>query len=111
MLFRVLESQAMFLTGPNWASVTGRVRVGSDERAFTLIVDGAYPLAKGTPATVVIVIEGMTPLSGTVTGSDRSDTKLLRPVLHEGQLTGAGSAPGLNAPASIDHGPHGIRAR
>ncbi|MBL0170492.1 MAG: amidohydrolase family protein [Gemmatimonadaceae bacterium] len=55
--------------GPNWASVTGRVRVGPDERAFTLIVEGADPLAKGTPATVVIAIEGMTTLTGTVTGT------------------------------------------
>ncbi|MEQ1690194.1 MAG: amidohydrolase family protein [Gemmatimonas sp.] len=61
-------SFGMLLPGPNWASVSGRLRVGGDERAFTLIVDGADPLAVGTPPTIVLHIEGMAPLTGTVTG-------------------------------------------
>ena len=54
--------------GPNWATVSGLLRVGREERAFTLIVDGADPLAARTPPTVVMYIEGMTTLTGTVTG-------------------------------------------
>ena len=54
--------------GPNWVSVTGRILVGRDVRAFTLIVDGADPLTVGTPATVVLHVEGMMPLRGTITG-------------------------------------------
>ncbi len=55
--------------GPNWATVTGRVLVGRDERAFTLIMDGADPLAAGSPPTVVLQIEGMPTLTGTVAGT------------------------------------------
>lgn len=55
--------------GPNWATLTGRVRVGRDERAFTLMVDGADPLAARTPATVVLQIERMATLTGTVAGT------------------------------------------
>jgi len=55
--------------GPNWAAVTGRVRVGREDRAFTLMVDGADPLAARTPATVVLQIEGMATLTGTVAGT------------------------------------------
>jgi hypothetical protein len=54
--------------GRNWASATGRLRWGAEERAFTLVVDGADPLAVGTPPTLVLQIEGMLPVAGTVTG-------------------------------------------
>ena len=54
--------------GRNWATVSGRVRIGATERAFTLIVDGADPLATGTPPTMILQIEGMAAVAGTVTG-------------------------------------------
>lgn len=54
--------------GPNWVTVTGRLHVGREERAFTLIVDGADPLTARTPPTVVLYVEGMATLTGTVTG-------------------------------------------
>ena len=58
-----------FQPGTHWASVTGRVKVGREERAFTLIVDGADPLATGTPPAVVLQIEGMPALRGAVVGT------------------------------------------
>ncbi len=61
--------------GPNWASVTGRLRMGRDERAFTLIVDGANPLADGAPATLVLHVEGMAPLGGKVNGTTEISTR------------------------------------
>ena len=59
----------MLQPGPNWATVSGRVRAGRDERAFTLNLEGADPLAAGTPPTVVLQIEGMATLTGTVAGT------------------------------------------
>jgi N-acyl-D-aspartate/D-glutamate deacylase len=54
--------------GSDWLTVTGRALVGGDERAFTLLVDGADPLAAGSPSAVELRIEGMTPLTGAVQG-------------------------------------------
>ncbi len=54
--------------GADWLTVTGRALVGGDERAFTLLVDGADPLAAGSPPAVELRIEGMLPLTGAVHG-------------------------------------------
>jgi len=55
-------------TRRNWATVSGRARIGTAERAFTLIVDGADPLAPGSPPTMILQMEGMAAVAGTVTG-------------------------------------------
>ena len=59
-------SLGMLQAGDRWASVTGRARVGADERAFTLIVDAADPMTAGEPTTVVLQVEGMEPVRGTL---------------------------------------------
>lgn len=52
----------------HWRSITGRMRVGAADRAFTLIADGADPLTPGTPATLSLTVEGMPTLTGLVIG-------------------------------------------
>jgi len=54
--------------GDRWASVTGRARLGrgGEERAFTLVVDAADPAATGGATTVVLTVEGMEPVRGTL---------------------------------------------
>ena len=54
--------------GADWLTVTGRALVGGDERAFTLLVDGADPLTAGSPSAVELRIEGMPPITGAVQG-------------------------------------------
>ena len=63
--------------GSDWLTVTGRALVGGDDRAFTLLVDGADPLAAGSPPAVELRIEGMPPLTGAVQGrtSVRTNTR------------------------------------
>lgn len=52
-------------TAAGWASVTGRAVVGpGDERAFTLIVEGADPFETGNPATVRLLVDGRDPIVG-----------------------------------------------
>jgi hypothetical protein len=68
--------------GADWLTVTGRALVGGDDRAFTLLVDGADPLAAGSPSAVELRIEGMTPLTGAVQGRTNIRTTMrtsLRP--------------------------------
>jgi N-acyl-D-aspartate/D-glutamate deacylase len=57
-------------TTKQWASVVGRGRAGSsgDERSVTVTVEGADPLAPGTPATITIEVEGQAPVTGTLVG-------------------------------------------
>jgi N-acyl-D-aspartate/D-glutamate deacylase len=56
-------------TSDRWGSVTGRVRVAADdsERAFTVIVEEADPMAAGS-ATVTLHVDGMPEVTGTLTG-------------------------------------------
>jgi N-acyl-D-aspartate/D-glutamate deacylase len=51
-------TEAGFLqVAPGWAAVTGRGRIGSDERAFTVIVEVADPLDEKNSSTVTILGE------------------------------------------------------
>ncbi len=56
-------------THDRWGSVTGQVRVASDhsERAFTIIVEEADPMAGGS-ATVTLQVDGMPEVSGRIVG-------------------------------------------
>ncbi len=42
---------------PGWAAVTGRGRIGADERAFTVIVERADPLDERGSSTITILGE------------------------------------------------------
>jgi N-acyl-D-aspartate/D-glutamate deacylase len=59
-----------------WASVTGRARLRGagdldGDRAFTLIVDAADPGATDGAPTVLVQVEGMPPVRGTLSGTAR----------------------------------------
>jgi N-acyl-D-amino-acid deacylase len=54
--------------GPGWTTVSGMMRVGADERAFTLILDSANPLLDGAPAMVSLLIDGQPPIVGQLRG-------------------------------------------
>jgi N-acyl-D-amino-acid deacylase len=66
----VLQSTALGVLqpGPGWATVSGMMRVGTDDRAFTLIIDSANPLRDGSPSMVALQIEGMPPITGVMRG-------------------------------------------
>lgn len=55
--------------GARWATITGMANVAGASRAFTLIVDAANPLAAGTPKTMVLQIDGLPNMTGTITGT------------------------------------------
>lgn len=59
-------------TSANWASLTGRARVGRDgiERAFTVIVDRGDPNAKGS-TTIIVRIDGRSSIVGTLADPSR----------------------------------------
>lgn len=52
-----------------WAAITGRTLVDGVDRAFTLVLDAADPLADGTPPTVRFAVEGRPALEGRLAGS------------------------------------------
>ena len=56
-------------TGDRWGSVTGHARLTNDgrERAFTIIVEEADPMALGAP-TVTLQVDGMPEISGRLSG-------------------------------------------
>ena len=45
------------LAAPGWAAVTGRGRVGTDVRAFTVIVEQADPLDENQGTTITVLGE------------------------------------------------------
>jgi hypothetical protein len=54
--FEMVELGALQVA-PGWAAVTGRGRVGNDERALTVIVEQADPLDEKNSTTVTILGE------------------------------------------------------
>jgi N-acyl-D-aspartate/D-glutamate deacylase len=54
-------------TAPGWAAVTGRGRIGNDERAFTAIVEEADPLDEAKANSITILGEDNYLLTRTVT--------------------------------------------
>ncbi len=56
-------------TADRWATITGRATVQGADRAFTLIVDGADPLAEGTLVTVTMAVDGLPAIQGQLKGS------------------------------------------
>ncbi len=64
----VIEAVALgtLQTTQRWASITGVARVGvaGEERAFTLIVEGADPFVDGAPATMRLTVAGLSVIEG-----------------------------------------------
>lgn len=56
-------------TGDDWATVSGIMRTNGQDRAFSAIFDGKHPLQSGTSPLVVLHLQGLPTVTGTVSGA------------------------------------------
>jgi hypothetical protein len=56
-------------TGDDWATVSGIMRMKGQDRAFSAIFDGKHPLQRGTSPLVVLHLQGLPTVTGTVSGA------------------------------------------
>ena len=56
-------------TAKDWATVSGVLRITGQDRPFTAIFDRRYPLQDGAPTMVMVQIQGVPPVTGTLSGA------------------------------------------
>ena len=56
-------------TTDDWATVSGVLRMKGQDRAFTAIFDRKYPLQTGAPPTMMLSMQGLPAITGTVSGA------------------------------------------
>jgi len=52
-----MTAPGLLQVAPGWAAVTGRGRIGDDERAFTVVVEQADPLDEQHSTTITVLGE------------------------------------------------------